>query len=642
MLSSVSGIEFSGESVYDRPRSRMLELAHAYPVDRLLAVFRRNAGLDEHGALPPGGWENFGHPLEQPWNEFDYPGREMAHTANLLRGHYAGHFLSMLSIAAEDTGDPELRGKVDEFVAGLAQVQEALAHSGRFSHPGFLAAYGEWQFSQLENYAPYGEIWAPYYTAHKIMAGLLDAYERVGNTQALRVLTLMGYWVHSRLTKLPAGQRQKMWSLYIAGEYGGMNETLTRLAEVARVPLFHQTASFFEQPNLLETAQTHQDALTGMHANQHLPQMLGYVRQYEATGERSYLEAVLALWDQIVPGRTFAHGGTGSAELWGAPNAVIGSIGRENAETCATYNLIKIANRLFLHTQDSAFAHYVERARLNHIVGSRRNVSSLTSPEVTYMFPVHPGALREYDNVGTCCGGTGLENHVSYGEGMVFEECGGLWLNQYAPMRFRWAEAGATLAVETQYPLGSTVCIRFSHTTVSREMALHVRIPSWLNDSVAVLVNGEEVCMAKPGSFARVTRTWVQGDVVVMEFPLTLRMEPALDDPSAQALFFGPTLLLARSESTRWITAPQLESQSIDGVIAGCAPEQIAESLRTNGSVQLFGQVWEPCWSGGDSRYHMYLRAANTATDAAGNVEPPQRVVLPAQAAADIDSAATP
>src|SRR5699024_4539679 len=162
----------------------MLDLARNYPVDRLLAVFRANAQLDTRGARPPGNWEDHGHPKEDAWSEHDYPGREEAQTANLLRGHYAGHFLSMLSLAHAATGE------------------EAFAATGRYSQPGCLAAYVEWQFSRLEGFAPYGEIWAPYYTTHKIMAGLLDAYELTGNEQALRIVTKMGQWVHARLSRL--------------------------------------------------------------------------------------------------------------------------------------------------------------------------------------------------------------------------------------------------------------------------------------------------------------------------------------------------------------------------------------------------------------------------------------------------------
>src|SRR5690625_6318866 len=158
----------------------------------------------------------------------------------------------MRSLAHAATGEEALSDKVTDFVAGLGQVQDALAATGRYSHPGFLAAYGECQFSRLEGFAPYGEIWAPNYTTHKIMAGLLDAYELTVNEQALRIVTKMGQWVHARLSRLDPGRRQKMWSLYIAGEYVRMNETLARLAAVSGQEQFLTTATYLDQENLLE------------------------------------------------------------------------------------------------------------------------------------------------------------------------------------------------------------------------------------------------------------------------------------------------------------------------------------------------------------------------------------------------------
>ena len=206
-------------SVATRSQDQMLHLARVYPVDRVLAVFRRNAGLDTKGASAPGGWEGFGHANEQPWGPDDYPGRANTQTANLLRGHYGGHFLSMVSLAYASTGETVFRDKVDQIVAGLGEVQTALAATGRFSHPGFLAAYGEWQFSQLEKYAPYGEIWAPYYTCHKIMAGLLEAYRLAGSDQALELASSMAAWVHSRLSVLPQAQLDRMWGIYIRSSW---------------------------------------------------------------------------------------------------------------------------------------------------------------------------------------------------------------------------------------------------------------------------------------------------------------------------------------------------------------------------------------------------------------------------------------
>lgn len=616
----IGDVRIGDESIFARSRAQMLHLARVYPVDRLLAVFRANAGLDVRGAEPPGSWEGFGHPEEQPWSEQDYPGREAAHTANLLRGHYAGHFLSMLALAAAAEQDAHLRNKVDEFVSGLGEVQEALAATGRYSHPGFLAAYGEWQFSRLEQYAPYGEIWAPYYTCHKIMAGLLDAYESVGNAQALEIVTAMGHWVGSRLHRLGTAQLQRMWSLYIAGEFGGMNETLARLSAISGESEFLATARLFDQHDVIAAGSAGRDILDGMHANQHLPQLVGYVDEYEATGELSYLKAAEGIWGQVVPGRMYAHGGTGESELWGPPEAVARDIGHRNAETCATYNLVKLARRLFAHTLDPKYTDYVERALCNQIVGSRRDVASSVSPEVTYMFPVHPGALPEYDNVGTCCGGTGLENHVTQHTSLFLSGTGAdaaLWITLYTPAELEWREQGLHVTLEHDHPFVSSVRIRITPTgDGSRLVALHLRIPDWVEGTATAQVEGEPVDLSMYNGYATIRRSWRAGEVLTLQLPAALRAVPTIDDPHLVNLQYGPHALVARSDSTTALELAVAGRRRPDGTLV--TDHDPAEALRSGDGVIVDGVRFVPSSTGSDERYHMYVRLADAAVAFSG------------------------
>lgn len=587
--------------VHARARDQMLHLAGEYPADRLLAVFRANAKLDTRGAQPPGNWEHFGHPDEQAWNEHDYPGAG-APTANLLRGHYAGHFLSMLSMAYASTGEEALRDKAYELVAGLAEVQRALAATGRFSHPGFLAAYGEWQFSRLEQLAPYGEIWAPWYTTHKILAGLLDAHEHAGSPQALQVAIAMGHWVAARILPLERAQLQRMWSLYIAGEFGGMNESLVALHRLTGDATFLRVASAFELDALLDAAVAGRDVLDGRHANQHLPMLVGHLDQFEATGERRYLDAVLGIWEQLVPGRVFAHGGTGEGELWGPAGTVAGFVGRRNAETCATYNLLKVARRLFALTGEGRFASYAERAQLNHIVGSRADVLSSTSPEVLYMYPVDPGAVREYGNVGTCCGGTGLESHVKHQESVYFASGRTLWVNQYVPSRVRWEGVGA-VELLTRYPRSGFVELRVD---VRGALTMLLRVPSHAVE-LRVSVNGSVWPVAVTDGYVRISRDFSPGDTVTVAIPLPLRLVPAVDDPALVSVELGPTVLLARSEATTPLPIAPAAHRKLDGTLTG--------HTRSGDTVTAFGLDFEPAWSGGTARYHLYLRVDDPVID---------------------------
>lgn len=614
------------DGVFTRARDQMLHLARAYPVDRLLAVFRANAGLDTRGALPPGGWEDFGHPDEQAWGPDEYPGREAAPTANLLRGHYAGHFLSMLAMAYAGTGDAGLRAKVDEMVEGLREVQEALAASGRYSHPGFLAAYGEWQFSRLEGLAPYGEIWAPYYTCHKIMAGLLDGYRHAGSRTALDIAAGMGRWVHGRLSVLSADQRRDMWALYIAGEAGGMNEVLCDLAVLTGDKQFVETARLFDLDSLLDATASGRDVLDGMHANQHAATLIGYLALHDLTGEARYLDAVVNIWDMLVPGRTYAHGGSGENELWGPAGAVAGDIGNRNAETCVTYNLLKLARALFGRTGDPRYADYYERAVTNQVLGSRHDVDSDDSPEVTYMFPVNPGALREYDNVGTCCGGTGLENHVKYQDSVYFRSVRGgeraLWVNLYVASTLRWAEQDVQVVQETAYPLegGSRLLV-----DATGDLDLRLRVPGWVAGGFTVTVDGSPVAVdAVPGQYVSLRRDWVPGTVVEISMPLALREVPAPDDASLVTLELGPTVLLARSAATTWLPVAAATWRRLDGTLdAPLIPGD-------DGTWRLGDLVLEPAWSGSDARYHMYLRRADARIAFAGASTGPDAGTEPA------------
>ena len=631
-------------SVFAPAQARMLHLARTYPVDRALAVFRANAGLDTRGAPPPGTWEDHGHPQEEPWSAEDYPGREHARTANLLRGHYAGHLLSMLAKAHAATGEELLREKAHALVAGLAEVQQALAATGRCSHPGFLAAYGEWQFSRLEDLAPYGEIWAPYYTTHKIMAGLLDAHELTGSSLALEVLEGMGRWVHHRLAPLDPEHRQRMWSLYIAGEFGGMNETLARLAALTGEAVFLQAAQLFDQENLLEAGAAGRDVLDGMHANQHLPQLIGYLHEHDLTGEDRYLRTAIALFDQVVPGRMYAHGGSGESELWGPAGTVAGDIGHRNAETCVAYNLVKLARLLLARTGEEKYAAYLERALTNQVAGSRRAVDSEVSPEVTYMFPVHPGAVREYDNAGTCCGGTGLENHVTYQEALALEGPGQLWLPLLTDAEIDAPTAGLRLRMRTEGPFGGRSEIEILDAAADAdaddsEVALHLRIPRWSGAGARVRVLPADAAgigpaeastapaarpapaadagepALQPGSFHVVHRRWRAGDRVEIDFPAAPVARPTLDDPDLHSIEAGPTVWLARSEQSTTLGLPLRGLRRLDGTLAGARIAPDAEGMPL---LELAGLAFEPTWSGAQSRYHLYVRAADDEVAFAG------------------------
>ncbi|MER6011925.1 glycoside hydrolase family 127 protein [Streptomyces bluensis] len=574
-----------GSGVFRAKRDLMLDYARSYPADRILAVFRANAGLDTRGARPPGGWET---------------------ADGNLRGHFGGHFLTLVAQAYADTRETALKSKLDYMVGALGECQKALAENGspKPSHPGYLAAYPETQFILLESYTTYPTIWAPYYTCHKIMRGLLDAHTLAGNEQALTIASTMGDWVHSRLGRLPKAQLERMWSIYIAGEYGGMNEVMTDLYALTGREEHLAAARCFDNTALLDACAEDRDILDGRHANQHIPQFTGYLRLFDHTGEEDYAAAARNFWGMVAGPRMYSLGGTGQGEMFRARGAIAATLDDKNAETCATYNMLKLTRQLFFHEPDPAYMDYYERGLTNHILASRRDAPSTTSPEVTYFVGMGPGVVREYDNTGTCCGGTGMENHTKYQDSVYFRSADGsaLYVNLSLASTLRWPERGFVVEQTGDYPAEGVRTLTFRES--GGRLDLKLRVPSWATGGFTVTVNGvRQRAAAEPGSYLTLSRTWQRGDQVRVLAPYRLRIERAWDDPTVQSVFHGPVLLVAQSPERDFRTFSFYKDFTLRG--------DLAAAIRPEGRPMHFtthGLTLAPFFVADNTRYHAYFR----------------------------------
>jgi DUF1680 family protein len=586
-------VSLASGTVFAEKRARVLNYASAYSVDRVLHNFRVTAQLPlPSGSAPPGGWDDA--------------------TGN-LRGHFSGHLLTMFAQAYASTGSSVYLTKVNQVVAGLAQCQTAMA--GRFSHPGFLSAYPETQFIQLESFATYPTIWAPYYTLHKIMRGLLDAYLLAGNTQALTVVTRMGDWVYSRLSRLSRTTLNRMWAIYIAGENGAMNEVMADLFALTGNQNYLTASMFFDNRQALFGATlNNQDTLTRLHANTHVPQFLGYLRVFDQNGVTEYRTVAENFYRMVVPLRMYAHGGTSGTwpassglsantnpELFQPRGNIAGSIGGNGAETCTTYNLLRVARNLFFHDPNPAYIDYYERGLVNHILGSRRDADSTSSPNVTYFFPLQLGSVRGFGNTGTCCGGTGVENHTKYQETIYFRspDHSSLYVNLYIGSVLQWTEKGITVTQSTDFPRAQESTLTISGNAA---FTLRLRIPQWA-DGFRLWINGVEQTGAKtPGTYLQVNRSWVSGDTVRVAFPFKTRAESALDSPSVQSLRHGPLILGAVSTATTLRNFSLYANAKLDGRLA-LAPVSGSVNQFTSNGLRL-----RPVYLGDTQAHHLYVR----------------------------------
>ncbi len=569
-LSQVSLQESPFTENRDRTYSYLLFVDNA----RMLYAFREAAGLSTEGAQALGGWD--------------------APNSN-LRGHSTGHYLSALSMAYASSGDERFKVKLDEMVTELGKVQAAMPKKGYGE--GFLSAYSEDQFIKLEQYTTYPTIWAPYYTLHKIMAGLVDAYKYAGNEQALTIVEGMGDWTHGRLSVLPKEQLKRMWSIYIAGEYGGMNEVLAEMFAITGEERYLDTARLFDNETLFNPTAENTDTLTGKHANQHIPQITGALRVFDQTNDSYYYKVADNFWHMVVDKRTFNIGGTGQGEMFRAANAISAILDDKTAETCATYNMLKLTRNLFFHNPDPAYMDYYEKALYNHILGSQQHGDH---GHTTYFVPLGPGNQKSYSNdynSFTCCMGTGLENHVKYQESIYFHSAdeSTLYVNLYMPSTLNWQSKGFTIKQTTSYPEEGATQIAVDG---NGPLDMKLRVPSWAVNGYHVSINGvKQAIDAEPGTYVTISRTWTTGDTVDIDMPFSLRLEKTPDDPKVGSLYYGPLVLVGKSNSTSWINL-QLNEQ------------QLAQSIVKNGphSFTANGIPLVPMFEAHNFRYHAYFK----------------------------------
>jgi DUF1680 family protein len=482
---------------------------------------------------------------------------------------------------------------------------------GAPSHPGFLAAYPETQFIQLESMtgSDYTKVWAPYYTAHKILRGLLDAYTATDDARALDLASGMGDWMYSRLSVLPEATLQRMWGIFSSGEFGGIVEAIVDLHSFTGKAEHLALARLFDLDKLIDACAANTDTLSGLHANQHIPIFTGLLRLYDATGEQRYLAAAKNFWGMVVPVRMYGIGGTSTGEFWKASGVIAGTISGTTAETCCAYNMLKLSRTLFFHEQAPTYMDYYERALYNQVLGSKQDKADAEKPLVTYFIGLTPGHVRDYTpkQGTTCCEGTGMESATKYQDSVYFKAADGsaLYVNLYSPSQLTWAEKGVTVTQTTSYPSEQGTTLTFGG--VSAAFGLKLRVPAWATAGFRVTVNGKAVSGTPvAGSYFTVSRTWNAGDVVRVSVPFRLRVEKALDDPTLQTLFYGPVNLVGRNSATSYLQFGLYANAALSGDLLPTLTPVSGKPLHYT----LNGTEFAPFHEGTEDPTHAYFRRA--------------------------------
>ncbi|HVH57077.1 MAG TPA: beta-L-arabinofuranosidase domain-containing protein, partial [Vicinamibacterales bacterium] len=406
-----------------------------------------------------------------------------------------------------------------------------------------------------------------YYTLHKILSGLLDTYEVAGNKKALEIARGMGTWVNARLTALPAETRIRMWSRYIAGEYGGMNEVMARLYRLTGDKRFIEGAKLFDNTNFFfgNASRDHGlarnvDTVRGRHANQHIPQITGALETFRGTKELPYYLIATNFWEIVNGSYMYSIGGVAgarnpnNAECFTAqPNSLWDNgfaSGGQN-ETCATYNLLKLDRQLFMYDQTAKYMDHYERALYNHILASVAE----DDPGNTYHVPLNPGAQKRFGNARmngfTCCNGTALESNTKLQDTIYFRSADNrtLYVNLFVPSTLTWRERNVVVQQMTDFPYADTTRLVVKG---SGRFDVKVRVPRWATQGFFVKINGEEQKLkAEPGTYLTIARTWRANDTIEVRMPFHFYLESVVDQPNVSSIFYGPVLLAAEESGAR-------------------------------------------------------------------------------------------
>lgn len=531
--------------------------------DRLLRGFCDIGGVESTAELY-GGWEN-----------------------SNIQGHTMGHYLTALSQAYAACGDGELKSTADYVVCVLAKCQK---------ENGYLAAIPEEHYIKLERGETEGT-WVPWYSLHKILSGLIAAYEFTGNGQALEVASRLGDWVFSRTV---------LWSFetieaVLNIEYGGMNDCLYELYSHTKSDRHLYAAECFDEIPLFDAFYKGKDILDGKHANTTIPKFLGALNRYFVLGEGEefYLQAAMNFWDKVTENHSYITGGNSEWEHFGTPKILDAERTECNCETCNTYNMLKLTRKLFMLTGDKKYRDYYENTFINAILSSQNPKTGMT----TYFQPMATGYFKVYSSPYDhfwCCTGSGMESFSKLGDSIYFHSDNSLYVNRYVSSEVKWKEKSLTVTQKAELP---KVTFVFKG---EGKAEIVLPVPCWCKGKTTLRINGQETAFNEKDGFIRLERLWKDGDEIELVLPLNIEVHRLPDNKNSVCFTYGPYALSAD-------LGQQDMSTSVTGVNVTIPLADKGESgkIKVNGSVNEWLERLEENFETAGEEYTFRLKNAD-------------------------------
>lgn len=504
------------DSEFKRADELNVDVLLKYDVDRLLAPFLKEAGLEPKGEYFPN------------WAGLD--------------GHVGGHYLSALAFAYASTGNEECKRIADYMVSELKRCAEA-------NGDGYIGGVPEskvvWDALRAGDDSELRKRWVPWYNVHKIYAGLLDAYRNTGNEDARKLFLGLCDWGIDVTSALDSAAWEKMLDI----EFGGMNEVYADAYDLTGDSKYMDMAKKFSHRWLFDSMRRGIDNLDNRHANTQVPKAVGYQRVAESSGDSDYRDAAEFFWTTVTGNRSLSFGGNSRREHFpSAEGCVEYTMEREGPESCNTYNMLKLSEGLFRLNPHARYADFYERALFNHI----RSTQHPEHGGYVYFTSARPRHYRIYSSPNDamwCCVGTGMENHGKYGEFIYSHSDDDLYVNLFIPSSVEWKEKGITLTQTTDFPAQESTCLALKMKK-DNKFTLKIRLPHWIvTDKPDIYINGKifKDYQVTPDSYITIDKKWKNGDIVDISLPMTNYVEAMPNVPDFLSIMHGPITLASRA-----------------------------------------------------------------------------------------------
>lgn len=519
-----TGSVFSGrdvalnEGIFKDSQETGEEYLLSYDVDRLaVSLFRYSsnkgdAPIDMNNGYV--GWEDSGE--------------------NGIGGHSYGHYMSACVAMYNQTGNEQLRQNVERAVEllGIAQDDDGFVAGFSRTNLDYVFEHPDDFWAGGNNDAFLQGIWAPWYTIHKLLAGLIDAYQYMGIDEALVYAEKLADYAKNGTDKLNDEQMERM----LIGEHGGINESFAQLYEITGNEDYLNLAKRFSHKAVMDPLSRGENNLPGLHANTQIPKICGAAKIYLLTGDEYYKKVAENFWKYVVETQTYANGGTSNYEFFTETDEE--PLSDKNCETCCAYNMLKLTEYIFQWDQNSQYMDYFENVLYNQILGSQNSEGYKT-----YSVDLSMGAstvFLSHDNF-ECCLGTGFENPGRYHRMIYYKTADDLYVNLFINSTVNWQEKDMVVTQESAYPESDTVRLTIDKAA-DTEAGIKIRVPEW-TEGMTVTVNGEEADFPVQDGYLLIENKWNQGDIIDIRIPMHLSLYTSRGDEHQVAFKYGAILL---------------------------------------------------------------------------------------------------